>query len=77
MKTQKELAATVKDYRERNKLTRQAFSDISGIEVATLNELEGQYRGGRYPSLPVAVKLANAMGITLDELVGRTGGAGR
>lgn len=72
MKSPNEIAQMLKDYRAKWNLSREAFAEDADIPVGTVQCIEQQRhdRNPRYPSLPVAVKLADVMGITLDEFVG-------
>lgn len=66
MKSREEIVEMVKRYRRRHGLARPVFAELADLDDGTLASFE---RRGSYPSLPTAVKLANAMGITLDEFV--------
>ena len=57
----------VKQYRYDHGLSRPVFAALADLSDGTLAAFEK--RGSCYPSLPVAVKLAAAMGISLDEFV--------
>jgi transcriptional regulator with XRE-family HTH domain len=55
-------------------LSQPALARAAGIPVGTLRNWEQDLR---VPRLDVAVKLADALGCTLDELAGRTPSAGQ
>ena len=59
----------LKQARERAGLSQPALARAAGIPVGTLRNWE---QNVREPRLPAAVKLADALGCTLDELAGRT-----
>lgn len=71
MNTQREIIAMVRQWRYDHGVSRLQFADRADLADGTLASFESR---GSYPSLPVAVKLADAMGITLDELVRKNGG---
>ena len=68
MKTPQEIADMLYGYRVKRNMSREALADDAGIAVETLKFIELNIRN-HYPRLATAVKLADAMGITLDEFV--------
>ena len=54
----------VKEYREHTGLTRQKLAEKLGIAYSGLYYIES----GRNPSLPIAFKLANFFGVSIEEL---------
>jgi DNA-binding XRE family transcriptional regulator len=67
VKTGAEIMMMVKRYRWTRNISRMRFAEIADIPDGTLSKLESG--DNVYPALATAVKLADAMGITLDELV--------
>jgi transcriptional regulator with XRE-family HTH domain len=63
------MGVRLKKLRAERGLSQAQLARLSGIPKGTL--LQWEY-GLRTPMLDAAVKLANALGITLDELAGRT-----
>jgi transcriptional regulator with XRE-family HTH domain len=62
------MGATLQRLRQGAGLSQPALARAAGIPVGTLRNWEQDLR---VPRLDVAVKLANALGCTLDELAGR------
>lgn len=56
----------IKEFRKGKGLTQEKLAEISGIEPSNISHIE---RGATKPSLPTLVAIANALGVTLDELV--------
>ena len=56
----------IKELRNRMKLSREDFSELSGISVDYLGKIE---RGQDIPSLAVCVKIAETLNITIDYLL--------
>jgi transcriptional regulator with XRE-family HTH domain len=63
------MGARLKDLRLRAGLTQEALARRADVGNDAVRNWE---RGRRTPGLDMAVKLADALGISLDELVGRT-----
>ena len=49
-------------------ITQQRLADLAGLSIGAIREYEQHLR---YPILPNAAALADALGVTLDELAGR------
>jgi len=64
----KALQANLRELREMRGLTQAELGERSGIAPAAISHFE---TGQRIPSLESAVKLADALEITLDALLGR------
>jgi transcriptional regulator with XRE-family HTH domain len=62
-----QLGGRVKELRGRQGLTLEALAEISGVSRAMISKLE---RGEKNPTLVVAAKLAEGLGVTLSQLVG-------
>jgi transcriptional regulator with XRE-family HTH domain len=62
-----QLGGRVKELRGRRGLTLEALAEISGVSRAMISKLE---RGEKNPTLVVAAKLAEGLGVTLSQLVG-------
>jgi transcriptional regulator with XRE-family HTH domain len=61
------LGERVKELRGRRGLTLEALAERSGVSRAMISKLE---RGEKNPTLVVAAKLAEGLGVTLSQLVG-------
>lgn len=68
------LAANVRQLREARGLSQQRMATLSGIPRATWATVEA---GGSNPTLAVLLKLAGALHVSLEELVGRPRATGR
>src|SRR6478736_2665759 len=62
------LAANLRRLRERRKLTQQDLAERSGVPRPTLAHLES---GDANPTLSVMVRVAEALGTSIEELIGR------
>jgi len=62
------LAANLRRLRERRKLTQQELAERSGVPRPTLAHLES---GDANPTLSVMVRVAEALGTSIEELIGR------
>src|SRR5258708_36106260 len=62
------LAAHLRRLRERRKLTQQDLAERSGVPRPTLAHLES---GEANPTLSVLVRVAQALGTSIEELIGR------
>jgi transcriptional regulator with XRE-family HTH domain len=62
-----QLGGRVKELRGRRSLTLEALAERSGVSRAMISKLE---RGEKNPTLVVAAKLAEGLGVTLSQLVG-------
>ncbi len=56
----------VREIRERRGLTQRALSIAADLDVGTVHRIE---KGKHNPTISVAVRLAEALGVSLDELV--------
>jgi transcriptional regulator with XRE-family HTH domain len=63
------LAARIRRYREEKGLTQAALADAAGLSKTYLSELESG--AGRRPSGDVLLRIADALGITIADLLGR------
>lgn len=61
------LSGTITRLRKQQQLTQQQLADRARIPRSTVSHLE---RGDWLPDLPNAVAIADALGITVDELIG-------
>jgi len=57
----------VKQYRKTKGISQARLAQISGVSQSYIAYLE---RGERHPTIPIAIKLANALGVSLMELIG-------
>jgi len=62
-----QLGGRVKELRGRRSLTLETLAERSGVSRAMISKLE---RGEKNPTLVVAAKLAEGLGVTLSQLVG-------
>src|SRR5262245_39842809 len=63
------LGARIRGYREDKGLTQTALADAAGLSKTYLSELESG--AGRRPSGDVLLRLADALGVTIADLLGR------
>lgn len=56
----------IRELRSKKKLTQAALAELSGIEPSNISHIE---RAATKLSLPTLVSIANALEVTLDELV--------
>ena len=61
-----EIGARIRDEREKNNWTRDAFSEKISISNMYLSQLE---KGQRHASLPVTIKIAEILQISMDYLI--------
>lgn len=59
-------------YREQKRLTLAALSEMTGLGTGRLSEIETGITSD--PRISTLIKLADALSVSLDELVGRDGG---
>ena len=59
----------IKDLREAKGLTQEALGALLGVNQSTIASWES---GKKSPTLPNLVRMADYLGVTLDELMGRT-----
>ncbi len=65
--TSSNLAANVRRAREARDLTQRQLADLSGVPRPTLANIE---TGGSNPTLHVLVKVAAALGVSIEQLIG-------
>ena len=65
------LENSLKVHRAMNDLTQAELAGLAGITRASVNAIEG---GRMVPSVVLALRLATAMGVTVDDLFGLPGG---
>jgi len=63
------LAKRVKEFRNQKGWSQQKLAEITELSFNTITKIEQGV--GDSPTLKTLLKLANAFGVTLDELVGR------
>jgi transcriptional regulator with XRE-family HTH domain len=63
------LSKRVKEYRKQKGLTQQKLAEKTGLSFNTITKIEQGI--GDSPTLKTLVKLADALGVSIDELVGR------
>lgn len=61
----RELVNTLKVHRAMKNLTQAELADLAGITRVSVNAIEG---GRMVPSVLLALKIAGALGVTVDEL---------
>lgn len=59
-------------YREQKRLTLAALSEMTGLGTGRLSEIETGITSD--PRISTLIKIADVLGVSLDELVGRDGG---
>ncbi len=74
----KTLASNIKKYRQKSGLSQDQLARKAGIPYSTFLKIESGYTPN--PSIQAVVSIADALGVSIDELVGRkpgkkTGGA--
>ena len=62
---------TLKEHRLQLGLTQSELERLSGISVKTIQQIENHKRPLGGVSVNTAIRLANALGITVEELVGK------
>ena len=63
------LSKRVKEYRKQKGLTQQKLAEKTGLSFNTITKIEQGI--GDSPTLKTLVKLADTLGVSIDELVGR------
>lgn len=63
------LAKRVKEYRRQKGLTHQKLAEKTGLSFNTITKIEQGI--GKSPTLDTLNKLADALNVSIDELVGR------
>jgi len=63
------LSKRVKEYRKQKGFTQQKLAEKTGLSFNTITKIEQGI--GDSPTLKTLVKLADALGVSIDELVGR------
>jgi putative transcriptional regulator len=63
--SERELVNTLKVHRAMKDLTQTELAELAGITRVSVNAIEG---GHMVPSVLLALKLAGALGVTVDEL---------
>lgn len=59
------VGSNVKFIREKKSMSQAKLSDVSGVPQTTISGIEG----GKTPTLIIAKKLADALGVTTDDLL--------
>ena len=62
----KEIGKRIKEFRTRKHLTQAALAELSQVEPSNISHIE---RAATKVSLPTLIKIANALEVSLDELV--------
>ena len=62
----KAIGLRIKRFREDQQLTQQSISEMTGLAPTNVSHIE---RGATKASLPSLVKIANALGVTMDDLL--------
>ncbi len=65
----KTLASNIKKYRQKSGLSQDQLARKAGIPYSTFLKIESGYTPN--PSIQAVLNIAEALGITIDELVGR------
>jgi len=60
------LGQKIKQLRKKNKLSMEKLSMLSGVDIGTISRMESGER--KTLTLPTAMRLADAFGVTMDEL---------
>ena len=62
----KDMGKRIREFRESKHMTQAALSELAGIEPSNLSHIE---RAATKVSLPTLINIANALEVSLDELV--------
>jgi XRE family transcriptional regulator, regulator of sulfur utilization len=65
----KTLASNIKKYRQKSGLSQDQLARKAGIPYSTFLKIESGYTPN--PSIQAVVNIAEALGVSIDELVGR------
>ena len=65
----KTLASNIKKYRQKSGLSQDQLARKAGIPYSTFLKIESGYTSN--PSIQAVVSIAEALGVSIDELVGR------
>lgn len=68
-RAQNPLSRRIRELRRENGWSMQNLSDLSGVSKSSINMYE---RGERRPKIEALTSIANAFGVTVDFLCGRT-----
>jgi len=63
------LAKKIKSYRKKHNWSQQKLAEKAGLSYNTIAKIE--QGAAKEPTIQTMIKIADAFGITLDELVGR------
>ena len=62
----KEIGKKIRQYRKELNMTQAQLGELAGVEPSNISHIE---RGATKLSLPTLIKIANALGRTVDELI--------
>ena len=62
----KEIGLRIKQERNKRRMTQEKLAESAGVNESYIGQLE---RGAKNPSLETLIKIANALGVTLDYLL--------
>jgi len=63
------LAQNIRKLRKKQGLTLEKLSSLAGISISTLAKIE--YEEAKEPTIITVIKIAAALNVSIDELVGR------
>lgn len=70
----KDMGSRIRAYRSERKLSQADLAQRLGVTGAAVSAYEN---GTRQPSYDILIRIANVLGTSLDELLGRSGAGGR
>ncbi len=62
----KNIAGNIRQYRAKNKISQEKLYDITGISQQHISNIENENAN---PSVLILIKIADALGVTLNDLV--------
>lgn len=68
MATRIEIGDRIRDFRQAKRLSQERLADLAGVRIATVSDWE---TGKNYPEFAALLKIAEGLGVAIDEILGR------